>query len=1405
MTISKFTAKISASTKDFMRKIEDVKRAADDLKENISLKVKVDISDAIDDIRKVNDKIKEISNDSANIEINVDTSEFNTQMDRVERRLQELKSGVNDIRIKIMADTTRFNRSLDEVIERLRSLSTNNADIDVTANINNFQRNVLRAIALSRDLNNENATVDINANNGDLLLAVYEANAALYSISDVLVQIRADNDGFFNAIRDVNRASNDLDRNGGPSNFLVRQWQRFTDATQRYANVVRAFGEVGQQVFGGVFLSLLPAIVPIISTLIGGFGGLGVMIGTVAGAATGLGVAFGTAYAAGSLLALVALPTIAPIFEEYALLNENQKRAKQSFDSLKSTYEDLVSYTEKPVLQGFTTAMGIAEQVLKELTPFIYGTAEAVSDLISIVSQKIDGTAVQSLFEFFNTQGVGIVTNLGKSFIGFSEGFINLFVAFGPLAAEMARGLDSIAQSFVEWTSKLGESERFQAFIDYVIQNTPLILQGFRDAIVGVVEFFAAFSGIGEGFIQGFADMMGAFRDWASALGENESFQNFIAYIQESTPKVLELIGNLYNFIISLASAFAPVGLVVLDVVNAFLEWSTELINTNELVKTIVGWLPVLLGLFTASVPILLLVFTQMNLVTGVFGLLSKAIQAVGPFVTKLIGWLGRLAPIFTNLATRIVPALGTALGVLSGPVGIVIAAITALISIGVALYKNWDEVSAFCSEIWGNIKDFMSNVMENIGESVSNGWEAVKNFTSEILPGVFDAVSDVFVNIVKGIGEWMVNVGTAIKEGWTASIDYLKGLGSKMFEIGKDIIKGLVKGLKEVPVIGSIIEVGGTIVEAFTNFFGIKSPSRLMASISRWIPEGVSKGITGSLGSIRVATQKMSEAAVPDFSQSVKATQSMVDQIQAITNVAARKNQEDIAKIEAEYANKRQEAQRKAAESIYEINQRAFEDDKILNPQQERQVAKIARDRNETLVELEQEKNDRISAIANGSAKDRYDALKGYLDQQINLENFTTQEIASYWQYVTTQFKDGTDERINAQIEYNKSIKNLNAEKFENEKKFIDTAVKYNKLSLTEQIKAYNIYMKQYKQGSDERIYYEEQVYDAKKKLNDEVKALSDEYLKNYQTLVQKQKDGEKEIREAQQKTFDDRKNQIAKSLGLFEEFKGTDTTELDLIGNLNTQVDALYGFIEDLQSLSARGLREGLINELQQLGVSASNEIKLLTQYTDEELQEYQNLFDIKNGLAATQTNLEMPNFAEDTEAQVQQLNQDIGKELSELKSQFEKSVYEIRFGTESEFDILNASLPEIGANAMQGLIDGIKSMESNLREQALNSAEIIRSTFASLLGDENLDSSYVQSILSGDGALNINPNINSNVSTSATYAAPNVDMPTDFNGQPIVNVEVINEWDGEQVRAYVNKENNKEERSNQYTRGW
>lgn len=152
-------------------------------------------------------------------------------------------------------------------------------------------------------------------------------------------------------------------------------------------------------------------------------------------------------------------------------------------------------------------------------------------------------------------------------FPGVEEGLdhlLSLLPQVRSIIFDIATGMGGLAQD-------AGESlagPRFAEFFDYLQSDARPTLEAFGHTLGNVTEglasLFVAFAPLTRDFTTGMESMSRSFADWAAGLSQTDDFRSFVAYVRESGPQALDLLGALGHAFVGIITAAAPFGTAVL-------------------------------------------------------------------------------------------------------------------------------------------------------------------------------------------------------------------------------------------------------------------------------------------------------------------------------------------------------------------------------------------------------------------------------------------------------------------------------------------------------------------------------------------------------------------------------------------------------------------------------------------------------------------------------------------------------------------------------------------------------------------------------------------------------------------------------------------------------------------------
>ncbi|MCA6746857.1 phage tail tape measure protein [Enterococcus lactis] len=239
-----------------------------------------------------------------------------------------------------------------------------------------------------------------------------------------------------------------------------------------------------------------------------------------------------------------------------------------------------------------------------------------------------------------------------------------------------------------------------------------------------------------------------------------------------------QMFGAFESAAIVIQKILAPSIKKVADAISGLVE---KFVSAPESIQKLV----VAIGLIVASIGPLLLIFGQVVVTLQRVKVGFTAIQA-------------GLALMGTSMSGVILPVLG------------IVAAISALIAIGVLVYKNWDKIAAFGKQVWKNITMFVSDT----ANSIKKVWKSTGEWFNNLWKSIKEGADNVWTTIQEAPGkaaDWIKNKWTETKEFFSSIWDGIKEAASSAWE-------GIVNIL--APYVIAIKNVFQPMIDFFTNLW---------------------------------------------------------------------------------------------------------------------------------------------------------------------------------------------------------------------------------------------------------------------------------------------------------------------------------------------------------------------------------------------------------------------------------------------------------------------------------------------------------------------------------------------------------------------------------------------------------
>lgn len=673
--------------------------------------------------------------------------------------------------VRIMANIRDFQNNVRKAQTLAKTSIPDEIETDVKANISKFQRNLQRAKAMAQRWREHKVEIDGDTN--PIKRAISFAKAELQRLRDKQVDIKGDNDNLKRAVISakvmlaslhdktvhVNFDTRGMTRAQVLTKALGKSLDEYGNKMDALATKIRTFGTVFSQQVRGLMIASIQGLIPVIAGLVPALMAVLNAVGVLAGGILGLAGAFSIAGAGAFAFGGMAISALKMLKDGTLQATVETRRYQASLDQVKSTWESIIKQNQAQIFNTLANGLNTVNVALSRMKPFLAGVSKGMEQASKSVLKWAENSQTASkFFNMMNTTGVKTFNTLLSAAGRFGDGLVNVFTQLGPLFLWVAQGLDSLGKKFQNWANSVAGQNAIKAFIEYTKTNLPKIGQIFGNVFAGIGNLMVAFAQNSAGIFDWLVKMTGKFREWSEQVGKSEGFKQFVKYVQQNGPVIMQLIGNIVRALVAFGTAMAPIASVILRVVTAFAGFIAKLFETHPAVAKMVGIGMILAGIMWALLAPIIAVGTVLSNVFGVS--LLQAIGKIARFMASsniLKGVLNILRGAFSLLVSpianigRLLPLLGTAFSALTGPVGIVIGVILALVGVIVYLWKTNEDFRNMIIGAWNGIKDAVSGAISSIVGWFAQLWASIQQTLQPIMP-ILQQLGQMFMNVLGGL-----------------------------------------------------------------------------------------------------------------------------------------------------------------------------------------------------------------------------------------------------------------------------------------------------------------------------------------------------------------------------------------------------------------------------------------------------------------------------------------------------------------------------------------------------------------------------------------------------------------------------------------------------------------------------
>lgn len=254
------------------------------------------------------------------------------------------------------------------------------------------------------------------------------------------------------------------------------------------------------------------------------------------------------------------------------------------------------------------------------------------------------------------------------------------------------------------------------------------------------------------------------------------------------------------------------------------------------------------------------------NIVSGMLTALPQMITTLIPVLTdgiiQIINMLPTWLPQLVNAAGQLFVGIAQALTQI---VGVLLPMLPQLVTdVCAALLDNLGLLLEAALQLFMALVQGLVQMLPALIDALPQIIDMVVTFVLDNIPLLLVTAVQFFMAIVKAVpsivGSLLIAVANVIGQIPGAILGFLGAIGTAASQLMQGLINGIANA--KDAVVRKIRDICSGAVDAIKSFFGIRSPSRLMAQMGGYIGQGLALGIEDSTSDVVDAAQSMSQQA---------------------------------------------------------------------------------------------------------------------------------------------------------------------------------------------------------------------------------------------------------------------------------------------------------------------------------------------------------------------------------------------------------------------------------------------------------------------------------------------------------------------------------------------------------------